>query len=105
LPLSIAGGIGPISISVGPILCQNATLHRDSLTSSSVQWSGNNITLMPRWDLAYMIKVAQGAKPKFTARLYFPNYVGYKDGGTYYGYPTWAFTRQWLTDPWIVTAP
>jgi hypothetical protein len=107
-PLSLGAGIGGVGISVGPILCDNATLKRDSMTSTSVQWSSSDVGRTPRWDVAYMLKVGQGAKPKFSALLTYPWYTRYQSG-TYCGggwcIPTYSYTRHWYTDPWYVTAP
>jgi len=107
-PFSVSGSLGPVGIGVSEILCSGNTLRRDSLTSSSAQWSSDNIIKTPRWEVAYMIKVYQGQKPTFTGRLYYPDYIRYQDGaicGGGYCVPAYSSTPRWYTDPWSVRAP
>jgi hypothetical protein len=107
-PLSLGAGIGGVGISVSPILCDNVTLKRDSMTSSSVQWSTTDVGRTPRWDVAYMLKVGQGKKPTFKALLTYP-YYSRVQSGTYCGggrcIPTYSYPQHWYTDPWTITAP
>ena len=107
-PLSLSLGFAGAGIGVGPILCDNVTLKRDSLTYKTAQWSSTDVGRTPRWDVAYMLQVGQGQKPTFSALLTYP-YYGRVVSGSYCGggrcIPTYSFPQRWYTDPWTITAP
>jgi hypothetical protein len=103
--ISVGVAFGPFSVGVTPDLCDYTRLSRDSMGSSSVQWSSSNIAATPHWEVSYMQKVPQGARPYFTARLYYPNYAVSQGpvvscSGGYATCPTVNVTRQWSYDPW-----
>jgi len=108
-PVSFGASLGFVGVSVSEILCDGVTLSRDSLTTTSVQWSAGDVMKTPSVELVYMTKVSQGAKPKFTIKNYYPYFEAFKDGGSYCGggycIPTWGYTRQMYASGWIVTAP
>jgi hypothetical protein len=107
-PFSVGATFGFMSVSVTETLCNSATLRRDSYGPSSAQWSTANLVRTPDWELTYMLKVPQGAKPTFTSKLYYPHYTTYNTGTIrcmYYCYPVWGTTKTVWVDSWVITAP
>ena len=79
------------SVSVAEVFCSRGFLDLVWLGTSSARWGSPDVTRTPKWEVAYMLKVPNGAKPKLTATLGYPRYNIWRDSTTLY----WHYSKNW----------
>lgn len=108
-PVSFSAGWAGFGVGVSEILCDGVVLTRDTLNATKAGWSAKDVMKTKSLELAYMIKVNQGAKPTFTIRVYYPFFGSARNGPPYCGggycYPTWTYDHQMYASGWNVKAP
>jgi hypothetical protein len=98
---SFSVSYGIFSVSVSETFCSSGQLNVSSIGSSSARWTSPDVTRTPKWEVAYMIKVPNGAKPKLTASLSIPRYSAYRDSQTLY----WKYSKIWTSVSRSYTIP
>lgn len=79
------------TVGVTERFCTQGQLNLEAFTSTVGRWSSPDVTKTPRWEVAYMLKVGQGAKPLLRAQFTYPLYQIYRDPNTLY----WKYTRSY----------
>lgn len=91
VPLSLGLNYQIFSVSAAEIFCSSGHLNLTWLGTASARWGSPDVTRTPKWEVIYMVKVPQGAKPKLSATLGYPTYNIWRDATTLY----WHYGKNW----------